>query len=113
MGFRLGHAGFGRWQQGGPATEELRGQAITVAQPTQLPLRQQQRQSVRPCPDRHGHIEASHVHALVDAADAIFAELGAEGGPSLLGEEEDEVPASKPAKSSKTGKAVKPSPAGA
>lgn len=64
---------------------------------------------------RYGHIEASHVHALVDAADAIFAEIGAEGGPSLLGDEEDEVPASKPAssKSAKPAKAIKPSPAGA
>ncbi len=41
---------------------------------------------------RYGHVDAAKVHALVDAADAIFAEIGAEGGPSLLGEEEEAPP---------------------
>lgn len=45
---------------------------------------------------RYGRTEASDVHALVDVADAIFAEIGAEGGPSLLGEDEEEAPVSAP-----------------
>jgi len=36
---------------------------------------------------RYGHIDAGRVRALVAGADEIFAELGADGGPSLLGED--------------------------
>lgn len=50
---------------------------------------------------RYGRIHASDVHALVDVADAIFAEIGAEGGPSLLGEDEDPAPSPAPAPKSK------------
>lgn len=37
---------------------------------------------------RYGYIDADRVHALVTGADEIFAELGADGGPSLIGEDE-------------------------
>ena len=37
---------------------------------------------------RYGYIDAGRVHALVTAADEIFAEIGADGGPSLLGEDD-------------------------
>jgi hypothetical protein len=48
----------------------------------------------------YGRVDADRLHALVTAADVIFAEYGAEGGPSLFGddEEEDEAePEPKPA----------------
>jgi hypothetical protein len=47
---------------------------------------------------RYGHIDAARVHALVAGADEIFAEIGADGGPSLLGEDEPAPPSIKLAK---------------
>jgi hypothetical protein len=42
---------------------------------------------------RYGRVDAADVRALVDAADMIFAEIGADGGPSLTGDDDEEVPA--------------------
>lgn len=47
-----------------------------------------------------GTFDADRIDALVELADAIFAEHGAEGGPSLFGEDEEPAPA-KPKGSSK------------
>lgn len=44
---------------------------------------------------RYGYIDAARVHALVAGADEIFAEIGADGGPSLLGEDEPAPPSVK------------------
>lgn len=38
----------------------------------------------------YGRVDADRMHELVTAADVIFAEHGAEGGPSLFGEDEEE-----------------------
>lgn len=38
----------------------------------------------------YGPIDADRLHELVTAADVIFAEYGAEGGPSLFGDDEEE-----------------------
>lgn len=85
----MGRDGFRGGQQGGPATEELQGKAITIAQPTQLSLRQQQGQSVRPCPDRHGHIEAGAAWVFADGLEVSNAAVqlfeGFRGGRGLLG----------------------------
>ncbi len=76
------------WQQGGPAIKEFRGQAIAVVQPAQLPLRQQQCQTVGPCPDRYGHIEAGAARILanrLEVPDAAVQLLeGIRGGRGLL-----------------------------
>ncbi len=70
----------------------------------------------------YGAVDADKLHELVNTADIIFAEHGAEGGPSLLGdalderdedEDEDESaeePAAKPAPA-KAQPAAKPAPA--
>lgn len=39
----------------------------------------------------YGPVDAERMRELVTAADVIFAEYGAEGGPSLFGEDEDEA----------------------
>jgi hypothetical protein len=59
---------------------------------------------------RYGRIGAEDVRALVDAADEIFAEIGAEGGPSLLGDDDlaAEVPAKASSSSKKGGPEVAP-----
>jgi hypothetical protein len=44
---------------------------------------------------RYGRIDAARVHALVAGADEIFAEIGADGGPSLLGENDADQPSGK------------------
>ena len=38
----------------------------------------------------HGPVDADRLYALITAADAIFAEHGAEGGPSLFFDEEED-----------------------
>lgn len=69
----------------------------------------------------HGPVDADRLYALVNAADAIFEEHGAEGGPSLFfdededeergerdeGEDEDEDEDAKPAKDAKAAKGAK------
>lgn len=69
----------------------------------------------------HGPVDADRLYALVSAADAIFEEHGAEGGPSLFfdededeergerdeGEDEDEDEDAKPAKDAKAAKGAK------
>lgn len=46
---------------------------------------------------RYGRVTAERVHALVAGADEIFAEIGADGGPSLVGEDDGPmVPAKLP-----------------
>lgn len=44
---------------------------------------------------RYGTIDSARVRALVAGADEIFAEIGADGGPSLLGEDEAAVTGAK------------------
>ncbi|MFO0756006.1 MAG: hypothetical protein U0359_05925 [Byssovorax sp.] len=67
----------------------------------------------------YGAVSADKIHALVAAADVIFAEHGADGGPSLLGEsleeeddlddaEEDEVAEAAPPKPAPKAKAAQP-----
>lgn len=68
----------------------------------------------------YGRVDADRMHELVTTADVIFAEYGAEGGPSLFGDdggedEKDAAPAPKPApkkadgaKKSGAGKSAKP-----
>lgn len=55
----------------------------------------------------YGRVDADRMHELVTAADVIFAEYGAEGGPSLFGDDEDDekpAPAPQPKKKADEGK---------
>ncbi len=54
----------------------------------------------------YGELESTELNALVATADVIFAEYGADGGPSLFGDDEEEELA--PAKPAKTAKSPKP-----
>jgi hypothetical protein len=59
----------------------------------------------------YGPADTTKIEALIEAADIVFAEYGAEGGPSLLPEEEDEQkPAAAVAKTGTDGPKA-PSPA--
>jgi len=65
----------------------------------------------------YGRVDADRLHDLVTAADVIFAEYGAEGGPSLLGDDEEEAedapaPAAKPAPPAKKAAGTKKPAAG-
>lgn len=56
----------------------------------------------------YGPTDADKLSDLVTAADIVFAEYGAEGGPSLLGDDEDaEVAAPAPAKKAASGPSAK------
>jgi hypothetical protein len=52
----------------------------------------------------YGPPSADKLNDLVAAADIVFAEYGAEGGPSLFGDEDDEAAAPVPAKGASGGK---------
>jgi hypothetical protein len=56
----------------------------------------------------YGPADADRLHDLITAADVIFAEYGAEGGPSLFGEDDEEEAAPAPPPKKAAGK--KPSP---
>jgi hypothetical protein len=58
----------------------------------------------------YGAVDAEKINELVTVADAIFAEYGADGGPSLFGDADEDADASAPERASPSKPAAAPPP---